>query len=467
MTLGPHGPETTMSMLTLRWRRSDTLYTLTALLFDLLLLLLAERLAPLDWELPEDRLQVALPMGLAALLGAFLLGAYRRPDPLADTPRRRAPAFLAGLGLVSGATTAWLALKLLSQKAGLHELTPPALEELVPTLLMIWLAASLSRVLQLARLRSHERRRPIGLLGSEPARSKELGSELGTYPFERLGLDVSPDRLAELRALVIAVPLETLDRPALEALAWARGSGLPTMTLTRFIERTAERTPLSEPVPTGHPGLPLEVDPALVLDESLTRRSALQQSAKRVLDLLFATILLVLTLAPLLVAGVLIRLESRGPILYRQVRAGLNRRPFTLYKLRTMIDGAEPDGPRFATDGDARVTRVGRFLRKSRMDELPQLFNILKNEMSLVGPRPERPEHDRHLAPLIPYYSLRHLAKPGLTGWAQVRVGYSDSPERARVKLEHDLYYLKHASLGFDLAILWATVGVVLRLGGR
>lgn len=459
-----------MSVLTLRWRRLESLYALTALLLDALLLLLAERFAPLDWELPDDRLQVALPMGLAALCGAFLVGGYRRPDPLADTPRRRAPAFIAGLGLVSGAVIAWLALKLLSQKAGLHELTPPALEALVPTLFALWFAASSQRFIQLAVFARREARRVVGILCAAPILPERLDTESRAYELEQLDVEALSDRLSELRALVIAVPLETLDRPALETLAWARGAGLPMMTLSRFIERTTERTPL-----TGSPteGVALQsgtrpaVDPVLVLDESLTRRSALQQSAKRVLDLVLATLLLALTLLPLLIAAVLIRLESRGPILYRQVRAGLNRRPFTLYKLRTMIDGAEPDGPRFATDGDSRVTRVGRFLRKSRMDELPQLFNILKNEMSLVGPRPERPEHDQHLAPLIPYYSLRHLVKPGLTGWAQVRVGYSDSPERARVKLEHDLYYLKHASLGFDLAILWATVGVVLKLGGR
>lgn len=461
---------TTMSVLTFRWRRLDTLYAVTALLLDVLLLLLAERLAPLDWELPHDRLQVALPMALAALLGAFLFGGYRRADPLADTPRRRAPAFLGGLGLVSGAATGWLALKLLSQKAGLYELTPPALEALVPTLLLLWLAASVLRALLMAVAASREAGLPIGILGDDPAWAERLPAELGADRFERLGVEALPSGLARLRALVIATPLDTLDRAALEALAYARGAGLPVMTLTRLIERVAERTPLAEPRPGGPPGpraAVATVDPALVLDEALTRRSALQQSVKRVLDLILATLMLALSLAPLLVAGLLIRLESRGPVLYRQVRAGLHRRPFTLYKLRTMVDGAEPDGPRFASEGDTRVTRVGRFLRRTRMDELPQLVNILKNEMSLVGPRPERPEHDLQLAPLIPYYSLRHLVKPGLTGWAQVRVGYSDSPERARVKLEHDIYYLKHASVGFDLAILWATVGVVLRLGGR
>lgn len=458
---------TTLSALMSKRRREDSLYALTSLLLDLLLLLLVERLAPLDWELADDRLQVTMPMGLAALLGAFLVGGYRRADPLADSPRRRAPAFLAGLGLVGGAASGWLVLKLLSQKAGLYELTPPALEALVPTLLLLWLAASVARALQMAVLRSRDARRPIGLLSDDPTLRDRLGAELGGAVLEPVGVDALPTGLARLGALVIAVRLETLDRAALEALAYARGAGLPVLTLARFTERVAEKIPLASPRPEAPLGPQSAVDPALVLDEALTRRSALQQSVKRALDLVGATLLLLLALAPLLVAALSIRLESRGPILYRQVRAGLHRRPFTLYKLRTMVDGAEPDGPRFASVDDSRVTRVGRFLRRTRMDELPQLVNILKNEMSLVGPRPERPEHDLHLAPLIPYYSLRHLVKPGLTGWAQVRVGYSDSPERARVKLEHDLYYLKHASLGFDLAILWATVGVVARLGGR
>jgi lipopolysaccharide/colanic/teichoic acid biosynthesis glycosyltransferase len=368
---------------------------------------------------------------------------------------------------VSGTALGWLALKLLSQKAGLYELTPPALEELVPTLMVLWLVAGLARSILLASLARREADRAVGILSADPDLVERLGAGISGHALIRLGLEALPNRLAELHALVIAVPLETLDRVSLEALAWARGAGLPVMTLPRFVERVSQRTPLTEPLSVGGLAPGAAVDPVLVLDESLTRRSALQQSVKRVLDLVLATVLLVLTLAPLLVLAVLIRLESRGPVLYRQVRAGLNRRPFTLYKLRTMVDGAEPDGPMFASEGDTRVTRIGRFLRKSRMDELPQLLNILKNEMSLVGPRPERPEHELQLAPLIPYYSLRHLVKPGLTGWAQVRVGYSDSPERARVKLEHDLYYLKHASVGFDLAILWATVGVVLRLGGR
>jgi len=183
------------------------------------------------------------------------------------------------------------------------------------------------------------------------------------------------------------------------------------------------------------------------------------EAGKRLLDIVAAAAGLLLT-APLLPFLVLaIRLDSRGPAIYHQTRVGLHGRNFRIYKFRTMGTDAEAGGVRWAGVDDPRVTRVGRFLRKTRLDELPQLWNILRGEMSLVGPRPERPEFVGALSKQIPHYRQRHLIKPGLTGWAQIHYGYAASADDAERKLCYDLYYLKHRSIDLDVAILIRTIG--------
>ncbi|RMF79009.1 MAG: sugar transferase [Planctomycetota bacterium] len=182
-------------------------------------------------------------------------------------------------------------------------------------------------------------------------------------------------------------------------------------------------------------------------------------AVKRLLDLAIAAIGLLLTAPFFPLIALAIRLDSRGPALYRQTRVGRNGRLFQILKFRTMRHDAEADGARWARRNDDRVTRLGRFLRRSRIDELPQLWNILRGEMSIVGPRPERPEFVEQLAQQIPHYRQRHLIKPGLTGWAQIHYGYGDSITDARRKLCYDLYYLKHRSIDFDFAIIIRTLG--------
>jgi lipopolysaccharide/colanic/teichoic acid biosynthesis glycosyltransferase len=157
-----------------------------------------------------------------------------------------------------------------------------------------------------------------------------------------------------------------------------------------------------------------------------------------------------------------VALESGHPVLYRQVRVGQFGRPFTLFKFRSMRHDAESGTPVWATDGDDRVTRVGRFMRKTRLDELPQLWNVLRGDMSFVGPRPERPFFVEQLTARIPFYLQRHAVKPGVTGWAQVKYRYGSSVEDALEKLRYDLYYIKNLSLFFDLTILFDTVKVIL-----
>jgi exopolysaccharide biosynthesis polyprenyl glycosylphosphotransferase len=188
----------------------------------------------------------------------------------------------------------------------------------------------------------------------------------------------------------------------------------------------------------------------------------LGQAALRAFDVLVSLGLVVLTLPLMLLTALLIRLDSSGPILYRQERVGLGGKPFTLLKFRSMRADAEARGPAWAQAQDPRVTRVGQFIRKTRIDELPQLLNVLRGEMSFVGPRPERPHFVEQLASVIPHYRERSRVKPGLTGWAQVNYPYGASIEDARMKLSYDLYYVRNRSLLLDILILIATVRVIL-----
>jgi lipopolysaccharide/colanic/teichoic acid biosynthesis glycosyltransferase len=164
---------------------------------------------------------------------------------------------------------------------------------------------------------------------------------------------------------------------------------------------------------------------------------------------------------------VAIRLDSPGPVFYRQVRSGRGNRPFRIFKFRTMFVDAEKDGrARWATKDDPRITRVGRFLRKSRLDELPQVLNVLRGEMSLVGPRPERPEFVEELQQEVPFFRTRLMVKPGITGWAQIHYDYGNSARDALIKLQYDFYYIHYWSLWLDLYTLYRTLGVVARLKG-
>ncbi|MCB1997788.1 MAG: TIGR03013 family PEP-CTERM/XrtA system glycosyltransferase [Rhodoferax sp.] len=188
-----------------------------------------------------------------------------------------------------------------------------------------------------------------------------------------------------------------------------------------------------------------------------------RSAVKRVFDILTALLLIVLSAPIMLVAAIVIKLDSRGPVFYRQERLGQDGKPFMVTKFRSMRTDAEKDGkPRWATVHDDRVTRVGNFIRKTRIDELPQLFNVLKGEMSMVGPRPERAYFVEQLTQQIPFFAVRHSVKPGVTGWAQVRYQYGATVEDSIEKLQYDLYYVKNHSLFLDLMILFETVAVVL-----
>ncbi|MCY1014403.1 polyisoprenyl-phosphate hexose-1-phosphate transferase ExoE [Pyxidicoccus sp. MSG2] len=190
--------------------------------------------------------------------------------------------------------------------------------------------------------------------------------------------------------------------------------------------------------------------------------SPLRRSLKRGFDILVASLLLLAASPFLLIVAVAIKLDSKGPIFYQQERTGLAGSTFHLWKFRSMRTDAEKDGAVWARANDDRVTRVGRFIRRTRIDEIPQVFNVLMGEMSFVGPRPERPVFVEQLKQEIPFYGLREAVKPGLTGWAQIRYPYGASVEDARNKLEFDLYYVKNGSLFLDVGIIFHTVRHVL-----
>jgi sugar transferase (PEP-CTERM system associated) len=184
---------------------------------------------------------------------------------------------------------------------------------------------------------------------------------------------------------------------------------------------------------------------------------------KRVFDIVCAASLSLLALPVMLITALCIKLESKGPVLYRQERVGLNGNTFSIAKFRSMRTDAEQDGqPRWAAANDNRVTRVGNVIRRLRIDELPQLLNVLRGDMSLVGPRPERPFFVDQLTQEVSFYALRHSVKPGVTGWAQVRYPYGATMEDSQEKLQYDLYYVKNHTLFLDLVVLFETVGVVL-----
>jgi exopolysaccharide biosynthesis polyprenyl glycosylphosphotransferase len=198
------------------------------------------------------------------------------------------------------------------------------------------------------------------------------------------------------------------------------------------------------------------------------QRSLLTLLLKRLIDLICGLAGLLLTFPLMLLIAVAIRLESKGPIIFRQTRVGLRGKPFKLLKFRSMRADAEQFGAVWASEKDPRITRIGRILRKYRLDEMPQFVNIIRGQMSFVGPRPERPVFVEQLRRDISYYDERHSVRPGLTGWAQVQYHYGSTVEDARNKMEYDLFYLKNMSVPFDCAIIFRTIRIVLMgKGGR
>jgi len=263
-------------------------------------------------------------------------------------------------------------------------------------------------------------------------------------------LDVTARQL-EIDEIIVAVRQQRGGVLPLSALLECRLSGVRITDLPRFFERVHGLIPIDA------------LKASWLIYGSGFRQSWLRTTIKRVFDITAVGTLLACSLPIMVITAMIIAFESGFPLIYRQERVGLRGKTFSMLKFRSMRQDAEKDGKaRWAAANDARVTRFGRFLRRSRIDELPQLFNVLRGEMSLVGPRPERPVFVASLTEQIPFYAVRQSVKPGITGWAQVRYSYGADVEQSARKLEYDLYYVKNHTLFLDLLIMLETVRVVL-----
>lgn len=290
--------------------------------------------------------------------------------------------------------------------------------------------------------------------GFYPVTLETLGE--GASPLFAIGAPL-PDlvRAYAIDEIVVAVRDHRRGLP-LDDLLQCRSMGVRVHDVAGFYEMTHAEFPLESLKASW-----LIYGPGFVQGE-------VRSTLKRIFDIGVSGTLLILTLPVMALTALAIKLESRGPVIYKQERVGLLGRPFTCLKFRSMVVDAERDGvARWASRNDARVTRVGRFIRDTRIDELPQLYSVLRGDMSMVGPRPERPAFVARLKEQIPFYDLRHTVKPGLTGWAQVRYTYGDTLDAARRKHQFDLYYVKNNSLLLDLMVLVETISVVLFREGQ
>lgn len=288
----------------------------------------------------------------------------------------------------------------------------------------------------------------LGYVGSADIRDAE-------NPLTYLGTpeDIIDIATGKQASIVMLMPDTELDKESAALLLSVRLEyGIVVEVSSSYVERMSLRVPVEQ-----------IRDSWLLMEYGFSLNEyRFMRRVKRTIDIGVAGFLLVLTAPLTFILCAIIRMESEGPAIYRQKRVGLHGKDFTLYKLRSMALDAEKNGAVWAMQNDPRVTRVGKIIRKLRLDELPQLLNVLRGDMSLIGPRPERPEFVDKLEQIIPYFYLRQTVKPGMTGWAQVSYPYGASEEDARIKLEYDLYYIKNMSLFFDLKIMLKTVGVVL-----
>jgi sugar transferase (PEP-CTERM system associated) len=314
------------------------------------------------------------------------------------------------------------------------------------------------RAQHIARLRRRADRRGFKLLGFVPR-----AGEACLVPAELVRQPPGPLRdycfAHEIDEVVVAMDERRRNLPMRELID-CRLAGIEVTDVATFLERETGRI---------HLGV---LSPSWIIFGEGFGRQPLWRALSRLFDLLLSALLLVLTLPLMLLVALAIWIEDgpRAPVLFRQPRVGLNEIAFAILKFRSMRIGAEAEAEpgRWACAGDERVTRVGSWMRRTRIDELPQLINVLRGDMSLVGPRPEQPEYVARLSEEIPYYRERHCVRPGITGWAQLSYPYGASQRDAEEKLQYDLYYIRHQSLFFDALILLQTVEVVLfRKGAR
>jgi sugar transferase (PEP-CTERM system associated) len=327
-------------------------------------------------------------------------------------------------------------------------------EEFFKRRVLVWGAGARARAIG-KRLRRHTDQRGFRIVGY--VRAPGDGGDIPKGPLFRANCGLV--RLAlrnRIEEIVVAMDDRRKGFPT-DDLLECRLRGIKVTDLLTFLERESGRVSVEL------------MHPSWLIFSSGFRCDFLRLVSKRAFDVLVSLAILIAAAPVALLAAAAIWLEDRGPILYRQVRAGQNGRPFRMLKFRSMSVNAESDGRAvWAKRNDPRITRIGAWIRRLRIDELPQVINVLLGHMSFVGPRPERPEFVAQLAGKVPFYEERHFVKPGVTGWAQARYSYGASEKDAQEKLEYDLYYVKHHSLVLDLLVLLQSVEIVLfRIGSR
>lgn len=411
---------------------------------------------------------------LLVLMGLYLVDAYRPDKQIAGlrTPYRI---------VVSSAAVAFL-ISALIYLSGIGKHNPVSWRSVIlPSLGIFTVWAVMLRLIVAKWVRARVQQSRLLILGAGESAIKfakhflELNSllklvvlaETDSYTSDFTNDNIRLNCVGSLNSLhlwsteswsgVIVATQTEFSEPQMQQLMQMRLRGIPIYWLPDFYETLWYKLPSS-----------------LLQDKWLAFSAGFQlmpgyisMKLKRVVDVIFAGTLLVLVAPLMLLAALLIKLDSPGSIFYSQLRSGLYGKPFRVYKFRSMYQDAEKRGAQWASQRDPRITKVGYWLRLMRIDELPQIWNVLCGEMSLIGPRPERPEFDVKLKEAIPYYEVRYLVKPGITGWAQVMYPYGASVEDAYEKLSYDLYYIKNYSLWLDLAIAFKTIRVVLLGKGR
>jgi len=420
-------------------------------------------------ELPLILVGASVFAVVMALMYA-IVGLYRPvPIPLVSTVGRTI------FSLVVGGYVTSLSLRTVADRGYVEQLLPAAITYLAVGLVFVHGGLYLMR-----RVATHPRvliigagREALSLASDLRSAKRHARYVVGLYPTTDEGDPVDLDKNSpkvfsrtdsiidlvsrhKVQEIIVAVREQRGGRVPMDELLACRIRGVPVLDLAGHSEKTRCEVPIDSLKGSW-----------LVYGHGFVQGDG-RRFIKRVFDILSSAALLVLLLPVMALAAIAIKLESRGPVLYRQERVGLGGRSFMCIKFRSMRADAERDGvARWAVKNDPRVTAVGSFLRKSRIDELPQLWSVLIGEMSLVGPRPERPSFVEQLKKDIPFYEIRHTVKPGITGWAQVRYHYGASLDDSRRKHQFDLYYVKNNSLFLDLIVLIETVSVIVFREGQ
>ena len=427
---------------------------------------LTSRYATLHTSVPESPLILVGATIFASVMALMyaIVGLYR-PTPISkwSAAGRTIFAWIAGGYLTS------LSLRIVADRGYIEQLLPAAIAYLavglvfvrggmvvmrrvaaLPRVLIVGAgpeAVALARSLKAAR---HNGRTVVGLYPASIDSEAPSVTACGTPVLSRDRSITDLVSRHDIHEIIVAVREQRGGGVPMDDLLACRIRGVPVMDLAGYTESTRGEVPIDSLKGSW-----------LVYGHGFVQGRA-RQLIKRVFDIVSSSLLLVLLSPVMLLTAIAIKLDSRGPVLYRQERVGLGGRSFMCTKFRSMRVDAEQDGvARWASKNDSRITRIGTFLRKSRIDELPQLWSVFTGEMSLVGPRPERPAFVESLKEQIPFYEIRHTVKPGITGWAQVRYQYGSSIDDARRKHQFDLYYVKNNSLFLDLLVIIETVSVI------